>query len=70
MLTDEERLRVYGSADAVAAADRRIAEAVDGWPPLTVAQKTRLRALLKPAAGAPVIPHQRRRVEPRNAKAA
>jgi hypothetical protein len=70
MLTDAERERVYGGPDAVAAADRRIAEAVDAWPPLTTAQKTRLRALIRPAADAPVIPHQRRRAEPRNAKAA
>jgi hypothetical protein len=70
MLTDAERERLYGGPEAVAAADRRIAEAVDAWPPLTQRQKTRLRALLRPAVDAPVIPHQRRRTGPENARAA
>lgn len=70
MLTDAERERMYGGPEAVAVADRRIAEAVDKWPPLTPRQKDRLRALFRPAVDAPVIPHQRRRAEPQNAKAA
>jgi hypothetical protein len=70
MLTDEERLRVYGSPEAVAAADRYINGLADSAPALTPRQKARLRALFRPAVDAPVIPHQQRRAEPRDARAA
>lgn len=49
MLSDAERIRLYGSAEAVAEADRRGAEDVATWPPLTPRQRDRLRALLRPA---------------------
>ena len=63
MLTDAERIRLYGSAEAVATADRRIAEEVDAWPPLTPSQQVRLRTLLAPAAPTPA-----RRAEQRGAQ--
>lgn len=69
MLSDAERIKLYGSAEAVAAVDRRIAEDVASWPPLTPSQRDRLRTLLRPAPAEPVISRQRR-AEPRNAKAA
>lgn len=50
MLTDEQRLKVYGSAEAVAAADRYIEDLVAAMPPLTQRQKDALRVLLRPAA--------------------
>jgi hypothetical protein len=50
MLTDEERLRVYGSAENVAAADRYINDLADSAPPLTPRQKARLRTLIRPPA--------------------
>lgn len=70
MLTKDEELRIFGGAEGVAALDRYIADLVEAAPPLTPRQRDRLRTLLRPAPAEPVISHQRRRTEPRNAKAA
>lgn len=47
MLTDEQRLRVYGNAERVASVDRYLDELAAAAPPLTQAQKDRLRALIR-----------------------
>ena len=63
MLTDEQRIKIYGSAEAVAAVDQRIAETVDTWPPLSQRQKDAIRVLLaKPAPGVEILPAPRRAV--------
>lgn len=49
MLTEEQRLRVYGGPEGVAAADRYIDALVAAAPPLTAAQRDRLRILFAPA---------------------
>lgn len=46
-MTDEQRLKVYGSPEAVAAADRYLDELVAAAPPLTPAQRDRLGLLLR-----------------------
>lgn len=46
MLTDEQRLRVYRTPEAVADADQHIANLVDAMPPLTAAQRDALAVLL------------------------
>lgn len=61
MLSDAERIKLYGSAEAVAAVDRRIAEDVASWPPLTPRQRDRLRTLLRTAPAEPVISTPRQR---------
>lgn len=66
MLSHAERIKLYGSAEAVAEADRRIAEAVDAWPPLTQRQKDRLAVLLRPAPAEAAPRHS----SPGHAKAA
>ena len=48
-MTAEQRLRVYGGPEGVAAADRYIAALVAAAPPLTAAQRDRLRILFAPA---------------------
>jgi len=72
MLSDAERIRMYGSAEAVAEADRRMAAEVATWPPLTAGQKARLRALLRPVSSepAPLPRRARQRATPENARAA
>jgi len=71
MLTPAERERVYGGPEGVAAADRYIAESVAAAPPLTRAQKDRLRALWRPAPSErPQESSPRRQHGPRNANAA
>lgn len=70
MLTDAERERLYGGADKVAEVDRHIAETVAAWPPLTSRQRDRLRALLHTTPAETAIPRQRRRSEPKGARAA
>lgn len=46
MLTDEERIKIYGSAERVADVDRVIAASVEAMPELTEGQRARLRVLL------------------------
>lgn len=68
MLSDAERIRIYGSAEAVAEADRRGAEEVAKWPPLSPGQKARLRALLAPPTGTePASPAPRPRAATKQA---
>lgn len=66
MLSDVERARLYGGADKVAEADRRIAAEVDAWPPLSPSQRDRLRILLRGPAE-PVISTPRQRAATRQA---
>lgn len=49
MLSRAERIKQYGSEQAVIDADRAAAEDVDGWPPLTAAQQDVIRAMFAPA---------------------
>lgn len=61
MLSSAERLRIYGSPEAVAEADAYLDRLAAEAPPLTASQKARLRALIAPpVTAAPVIPAPRR----------
>jgi hypothetical protein len=46
MLTDEQRIKVYGSAERVAEVDAQIQANVDAMPPLTARQRDALKILL------------------------
>ena len=48
----------------------RVRADVDQAPPLSAEVRDKLAIILRPAPAEPVISHQRRRTEPRNAKAA
>lgn len=55
--SDADRLRWYGSAERVAAADAYIQALADAAPPLTPGQKARLRVLLaRPTTTQPAAP--------------
>jgi hypothetical protein len=58
MLTEAQRLKTYGSPEAVAAVDRHLDELAAAAPPLTPGQKAALRVLLRPSAssGIPTAP--------------
>jgi hypothetical protein len=45
MLTHEQRIKVYGSAERVAEVDAQIKTDVDAMPPLTPRQRDALRVL-------------------------
>ena len=57
MLPRAERIKLYGSAEAVDEADRRGAEEIATWPPLSTAQQDVIRAMFSPSAASP--PRQR-----------
>lgn len=59
MLSVEERERVFGGPEGVAAVDAHIDALVAAAPPLTASQKTRLRALIAPSTERARIPRQR-----------
>lgn len=52
LLSDTERLRIYGSAKAVTAVDAYLDALVAAAPPLTAGQKARLQTLMRPSASA------------------
>lgn len=48
MLSDEQRIRIYGSAERVAEVDAQIKANIDRMPPLSQRQRDQLRILLRP----------------------
>lgn len=53
MLTDEQRIKIYGSVERVAQVDAQIQANAAAMPPLTPRQRDALRILLRPNSAVP-----------------
>lgn len=69
MLTDEQRLKAYGSAERVAEVDALIEANVAAMPPLTARQKDALKILIGSRRMPPRPPKSTRPPETRTAPA-